>query len=102
VVCSHVAGGCSTGTRASCHDLSAYAGRGAYLHQEALRTIRAILDNAHVTIWPQTHESFMKGLDFYASRADKAYSLVDCISMDTMRQMGLTRELSYNGGGVLH
>jgi hypothetical protein len=44
--------------------LSAYAGRGAYLRQEALRTIRAILDNAHVTVRPQTHESFMKGLDF--------------------------------------
>ena len=29
----------------------------------------------------------MQGLDFYASRADKAYSLVDCISMNTMRQM---------------
>jgi hypothetical protein len=43
--------------------LSAYAGRGVYLRQEALRTVRAILDNAHVTV-PQTHESFMKGLDF--------------------------------------
>ena len=74
--------------------LSAYAGRGAYLRQEALRTVRAILDNAHVTVRPQTHESFMKGLDFYASRADKAYSLVDCISMDTMRQMGLTEVLT--------
>jgi hypothetical protein len=35
----------------------------------------------------------MKGLDFYASRADKAYSLVDYISMDTMRPMGLTCQL---------
>jgi uncharacterized protein len=74
--------------------LSAYAGRGAYLRQEALRTVRAILDNANVTVRPQTHESFMKGLEFYASRADKAYSLVDCISMDTMRQMGLTEVLT--------
>jgi predicted nucleic acid-binding protein len=74
--------------------LSAYAGRGAYLRQEALRTVRAILDNANVTVRPQTHESFMKVLEFYASRADKAYSLVDCISMDTMRQMGLTEVLT--------
>jgi predicted nucleic acid-binding protein len=73
---------------------SAYAGRGAYLRQEALRTVRDILDNAHVTVRPQTHESFRKGLDFYASRADKAYSLVDCISMDTMRQMGLIEVLT--------
>ena len=48
--------------------LSAYAGRGAYLRQEALKTVRAILRNAHVTVIPQTYESFMRGLDFYASR----------------------------------
>ena len=36
----------------------------------------------------------MKGLDFYASRPDKVYSLVDRISMHTMRQMGLTEVLT--------
>ena len=74
--------------------LSAYAGRGAYLRQAALKTVRAILGNIHVTVLPQTHESFMQGLEFYASRADKAYSLVDCISMNTMRQMELTEVLT--------
>jgi uncharacterized protein len=74
--------------------LSTYAGRGAYLRQEALKTVRAILGNVHVTVIPQTHESFIKGLDFYASRTDKAYSLVDCISMHTVRQIGLTEVLT--------
>src|SRR5215467_2869801 len=74
--------------------LSAYAGRGAYLRQEALKTVRAILDSAHVTVLQQTHESFMQGLDFYRSRTDKAYSLVDCISMNTMRQMSLDEVLT--------
>jgi uncharacterized protein len=74
--------------------LSAYAGRGTYLRQEALKTVQAILRNVHVTVLPQTHESFMKGLDFYASRTDKAYRLVDCISMCTMREMGLTEVLT--------
>jgi len=74
--------------------LSAYAGRGEYLRQKAVQTVRAILSNAQVTVMPQTHQSFMTGLDFYASRADKAYSLVDCISMCTMRQMGLTEVLT--------
>ena len=74
--------------------LSAYAGRGEYLRQKAMQTVRAILTNAQVTVTPQTHQSFMTGLDFYASRADKAYSLVDCISMCTMRQMGLTEVLT--------
>ena len=74
--------------------LFAYAGRGAYLRQEAMKTVRAVLANVHVTVRPQTHESFMRGLDFYASRADKAYSLVDCISMNTMRQMSITEVLT--------
>ena len=70
--------------------LSAYAGRGADLRREGMKTVRAILGNVHVTVRPQTHHSFLRGLSFYASRADKAYSLVDCISMNTMRKMGLT------------
>ena len=74
--------------------LSAYAGRGEYLRQTATQTVRAILDNAHVTVIPQTHQSFMAGLSLYARRADKAYSLVDCISMHTMAQMGLTQVLT--------
>jgi len=65
--------------------LSAYAGRGEYLRREAMKTVRASLGNVHVTVRPQTHQSFMTGLDFYARRADKAYSLVDCISMHTIR-----------------
>lgn len=74
--------------------LSAYAGHGAYLRGKALQAVQAILTNIYVTVRPQTHDSFMMGLDVYASRADKAYSLVDCISMDTMRQMGLTEVLT--------
>ena len=56
--------------------------------------MRAILANISVTVRPQTHESFMAGLDVYASLVDKAYSLVDCISMHNMRQMDLTEVLS--------
>ena len=74
--------------------LSAYAGRGVYLRQAALHTVHAILRNVHVTVLPQTHQSFRTGLALYANRADKAYSLVDCISMHTMRQMRLTEVLT--------
>jgi predicted nucleic acid-binding protein len=74
--------------------LSAYAGRGEYLRRVAMQTVRGILDNAHVTVIPQTHQSFMAGLSLYARRADKAYSLVDCISMHTMGQLGITEVLT--------
>jgi hypothetical protein len=39
--------------------LSAYAGRGAYLRGKALQTVRAMQANVHMTVRPQTHESFM-------------------------------------------
>jgi len=80
--------------------LSAYAARGAYIRQEALKTVRTILRNAHVTVIPQTYESFMRGLDFYASRADKAYSLVDCISMPST--FGFRIAVVYNRLNVDH
>jgi predicted nucleic acid-binding protein len=74
--------------------LSAYAGRGEYLRKIAIQTVRSIMDNQQVTLVPQTHGSFLEGLSLYAQRADKAYSLVDCISMHTMREMGLTDVLT--------
>jgi len=74
--------------------LSAYAGRGEYLRGKAVQTVRAILANVSVTVQPQSHESFVSGLGLYAARLDKAYSLVDCISMHTMQEMGLTEVLT--------
>ena len=43
---------------------------------------------------PQSRESFLAGLDLYQSRPDKGYSLVDCISVQTMRREGLTEVLT--------
>jgi predicted nucleic acid-binding protein len=74
--------------------LSAYAGQGNYLRHEAIRTVRSIIANVYVTVMPQTHQTFMDGLRLYESRADKAYSLVDCISMNTMRQLGIAEVLT--------
>ncbi|MFN0095717.1 MAG: hypothetical protein ACKVVT_13190 [Dehalococcoidia bacterium] len=36
----------------------------------------------------------MTGLALYEARLDKGYSLVDCISMVTMRELGITDVLS--------
>jgi len=37
---------------------------------------------------------FLEGLSLYRARPDKAYSLTDCISMQTMRCEGLTDVLT--------
>ncbi len=43
---------------------------------------------------PQSHDSFMAGLDLYEARPDKGYSLTDCISMNVMTAEGLTDVLT--------
>jgi predicted nucleic acid-binding protein len=45
---------------------------------------------------PQTRNSFLSGLTLYERRPDKAYSLTDCISMQTMRDHGLTEALTHD------
>jgi predicted nucleic acid-binding protein len=47
-----------------------------------------------VRIVSQSMASFQAGLMLYQSRPDKSYSLVDCISMQTMREEGLTEILT--------
>jgi uncharacterized protein len=59
---------------------------GAYWRQQAVVFVNAIAANPNVLVIPQTRDSFTAGLALYSQRLDKAYSLVDCISMETMRR----------------
>jgi uncharacterized protein len=54
----------------------------------------AILNDPGVRIIPQSHHSFITGFELYPNRPDKSYSLVDCISMQTMRKEGLIEVLT--------
>ena len=54
----------------------------------------AILAKPVIRVIPQSRESFLAGLQLYRARPDKGYSLVDCISMQTMRKEGLTEVLA--------
>jgi uncharacterized protein len=74
--------------------LAAYGAREAYLRQRAAATVRRLLASPEVTVIHQTRELFLEGLTLYEARPDKAYSLTDCISMQTMRREGLTEVLT--------
>jgi hypothetical protein len=50
--------------------------------------------NPFVSIIPPSQEVFDLGLDLYAQRPDKDWSLTDCISFIVMRQHGLTDALT--------
>lgn len=70
--------------------LTYFCGVPEYLRRKAVVNVQAILEDPTVRVIPQSHESFLAGLQLYWSRPDKRYSLVDCVSMQTMRREGLT------------
>jgi uncharacterized protein len=70
--------------------LTALAGGGATLRAKAAAIVRAILSDKSLIVVPQTRELFLAGLALYENRADKGYSLTDCISMHVMKAEGIT------------
>jgi uncharacterized protein len=69
----------------------------AYLRLKAVAIVEAILHDPTVQVIHQSHASFLAGLGLYGARPDKGYSLTDCISMETMRQHGMTEALTNDG-----
>ena len=74
--------------------LNYFAGWGHHFRRTAAATVRAMAANRRVQIVPQTQQLFLAGLELYAARPDKGYSLTDCISMQTMRREGLSEALT--------
>jgi uncharacterized protein len=60
----------------------------------AAATVRRLLDKPEVRVVPQSRDSFLSGMDLYEARPDKGHSLVDCISMQTMRRERITDALT--------
>lgn len=74
--------------------LTALAGGGPILRAQAAAIVRAILSDPTVTVVAQTRELFLAGLAVYENRADKRYSLTDCVSMHVMKTEGITGVLT--------
>ena len=66
------------------------------LRQAAVKVVRKIIANPNNEVIPQTHTSFLKGLQLYETRKDKQYSLTDCISMQTMREREIQEILTFD------
>ena len=64
------------------------------MRRRAVTNAQSILKDPGVRVVPQSRESFLAGMSLYGSRPDKGYSLVDCISMQTMRKEGLNEVLT--------
>ncbi len=76
--------------------LTAVSAHGDHARRLACRLVREILNDPSIQIVAQSHESFLAGLALYEKRPDKHYSLVDCISMNVMRQQGIPEILTHD------
>jgi predicted nucleic acid-binding protein len=74
--------------------LTFFAGAIPNLRDRVGRNVAALIDSLDIRVVPQSRETFLAGLKLYRARPDKGYSLVDCISMQTMRKEGLTEVLT--------
>jgi predicted nucleic acid-binding protein len=76
--------------------LAFFSAEGPHLRNLAVATIRGLYANPFMTVVAQSHQSFLDGLALYEARLDKEYSLTDCISMNVMRQQGITEVLTHD------
>jgi predicted nucleic acid-binding protein len=60
------------------------------LRRHVAASVRRMMGSSGIRVISQSRASFLAGLALYEKRADKGYSLTDCISMETMRREGLT------------
>lgn len=76
--------------------LNFYSEYGAEMRQNVVDTVRDILVDFDVEYLPHSPEIFLEALDFYENRLDKGYSLTDCISMLTMKKLGINGILTHD------
>jgi predicted nucleic acid-binding protein len=74
--------------------LAFFCERGQYLRQSAATFLESILSNPGIVVHPQSHQTFLDGFALFKARPDKGYSQTDCISMNLMRQEGITEILT--------
>lgn len=73
----------------------------ALRHNPQLRSLAAmqadsVMADPSILVLPQSRQTFLAGLTLDKARADKEYSLTDCISMETMRTEGIGEILTHD------
>lgn len=77
-----------------CEFLAAVSSYGPRTRQLACELVREILSDPEIQVVEQSHRSFSDGVTLYERRGDKRYSLVDCVSMNTMRRLKIREVLT--------
>ena len=67
---------------------------GGHVRVRAAQFVREIRLDPKVAVLEHAGDVFERGLDLYAARTDKAYSLTDCIAMVLCSDLGITEVLT--------
>jgi predicted nucleic acid-binding protein len=73
--------------------LNYFSGYGPEMRQAVALIVRHILDDPNIEVFP---DLFEVGLALFESRLDKGYSMTDCLSMNTMQDVGATEVLTHD------
>ena len=76
--------------------LNYFSAYGPELRQAAVQIVYQLLNNSRIEVLDQTRASLIAGLKLFEARSDKEYSLTDCLSMQAMRERGLTEVLTHD------
>jgi predicted nucleic acid-binding protein len=76
--------------------LAHFCEHGSKIRQGSVRYVESIQTDPGILVREQSHQTFVTGLALYKARPDKGYSLTDCISMEVMRQEGITEVLTHD------
>jgi len=74
--------------------LASFCDSGEHWRRRAVEVVKYLHDDPDTDVYPQSRSSFLRGLTLYENRLDKSYSLVDCVSMHTMRELGIKQVLT--------
>lgn len=74
--------------------LNYFCSLGTHARLKVARVVHRLFERADVEVIPQTETSFLAGIKLFEERPDKGYSMTDCISMNVMREHGLTEVLT--------
>lgn len=76
--------------------LNFFAAAGEHARTAAAQMCAQVLNHPAIVVLPPTRESFLAGFRLYQDRADKEYSMTDCISMRAMRERGIEAVLTHD------
>ena len=76
--------------------LNFFCAYGPDMRAKSAAVVYECLDLPGIQVIEQMRDSFLSALSLYNARQDKSYSLTDCVSMDTMRELQIADVLTHD------